>query len=428
MLQFAARIDQVNLVLIAVQVTQQLTPSRPFVETEVSRAVALLSALGEKKAQLGPGPAAMVALEIASLRLKLGDVDAPKRALGDVKPTIDDLEGEGAEAIIAGTYFRVAAEYHKVVGPPTAFFDNALQFLSHVAWDSLPRASAEALAVDIALAALVGDKIFDFGALVSHPILALLDGSTGAADSAAAASASSSSSAAGGGGGGGGGRRGGAAAADDDGAEEEGAVDVLAMASHGTYGWLKALIFVFQRGDIDGFNALFATHAAAIRAHAVLAAATDVLKEKVTLLGLVELLARRPSSERTVRFDEIVAATHLELGQVEWLLMRGMSLGLLEGSIDEVEQVVRITSVKVRRERKGDMGEGRRGEGRGGEREAITSTSLLRFAATDPDAGTDQGATHAGGRVEDQRPPVAHLRRDAHAGTPRVEERGEEEE
>ena len=33
--------------------------------------------------------------------------------------------------------------------------------------------------------------------------------------------------------------------------------------------------------------------------------------------------------------------------QVEWVLMRAMSLGLLEGEIDEVEQKVEITFIKV---------------------------------------------------------------------------------
>ncbi len=33
--------------------------------------------------------------------------------------------------------------------------------------------------------------------------------------------------------------------------------------------------------------------------------------------------------------------------QIEWLVMRAMSLGLLKGSVDEVDQVVHVSHVKV---------------------------------------------------------------------------------
>jgi 26S proteasome regulatory subunit N9 len=54
---------------------------------------------------------------------------------------------------------------------------------------------------------------------------------------------------------------------------------------------------------------------------------------------------------------EAIATPHLNLRnlhqqhcatQVEWMLMRAMSLGLLRGSIDEVESTVNVTWVQPR--------------------------------------------------------------------------------
>jgi len=73
----------------------------------------------------------------------------------------------------------------------------------------------------------------------------------------------------------------------------------------------------------------------------------EQVKQKVTLLCLMNLAAELPATERTISFAAITARTQLPTTEVEWLLMRAMSLGLVKGSIDEVDQVVEISYVKV---------------------------------------------------------------------------------
>lgn len=77
----------------------------------------------------------------------------------------------------------------------------------------------------------------------------------------------------------------------------------------------------------------------------------EQVKQKVTLLCLMNLAAELPATERTIPFAAITARTQLPTTEVEWLLMRAMSLGLVKGTIDEVDQVVEISYVKVRRSR-----------------------------------------------------------------------------
>lgn len=63
---------------------------------------------------------------------------------------------------------------------------------------------------------------------------------------------------------------------------------------------------------------------------------------------VMELASQRPASDRSIPFRDIASATRLPIDQVEWLLMRAMSLGLVRGVIDELDQVVHISFIKVR--------------------------------------------------------------------------------
>ncbi len=72
------------------------------------------------------------------------------------------------------------------------------------------------------------------------------------------------------------------------------------------------------------------------------------MKQKVALLAVMQLAARRPAAERSIPFAVVAAATRLPLDQVEWLLMRAMSLELLRGVIDDVDAVVHVSWIRVR--------------------------------------------------------------------------------
>ena len=62
----------------------------------------------------------------------------------------------------------------------------------------------------------------------------------------------------------------------------------------------------------------------------------------------MELVFRRGSTNRRLPFSEIATATGLPLDDVERLAMKALSLGLVRGSIDEVEKVFAVTWVQPR--------------------------------------------------------------------------------
>jgi 26S proteasome regulatory subunit N9 len=111
--------------------------------------------------------------------------------------------------------------------------------------------------------------------------------------------------------------------------------------------WLSDLLHAFSKGDIDKFNAVIASNAAEFDAQPALATKRESIKEKIALLALMVLVFQRPSHERNISFAEIADVTRLPVDQVEWLVMRALSLGLIKGSIDQVDAIVRVSWVQV---------------------------------------------------------------------------------
>jgi 26S proteasome regulatory subunit N9 len=142
---------------------------------EVDSAVAFLtSRLLDKRGRLGEEAYLVAAMEVTSLKLRkaaalAGDapaltalLEAAKAELAAGRALLEALP-EGADPVAHAAYHRTAAEYHKLRGPAAAFYTEALAWLAHVPLDALPTAVKAELAVDIALAALVGEGVYNFG-------------------------------------------------------------------------------------------------------------------------------------------------------------------------------------------------------------------------------------------------------------------------
>ena len=91
-----------------------------------------------------------------------------------------------------------------------------------------------------------------------------------------------------------------------------------------------------------------AAHRAQYDAQPALVASAGAIKEKITLLAVMELAERKPPAERSLTFSEVAAEIRLPTDQVEWVLMRAFSLGLLRGTIDQIEAVAHVSYVKPR--------------------------------------------------------------------------------
>lgn len=268
--------------------------------------------------KMEPDAVLCLEMDIVLLLLQTSEIEKAKAKLEEYQSTIDSKKT--SEAVAFSKYFRALAEYKKVtssqsptfsamsaqvtsftspfpllpycqqiVGPAHEFYSAGIQFLSYAALEDLRGDEKHILARDMAIAALSGEGIFHFGEVLATPILGSLAGT----------------------------------------ADE----------------WLQHLVMAINSGDVTQFTA-GVTHYAA--QYATLAPFHEDIRWKALLLSLITLVFERPSHSRIVSFQDISARLQVPLDQVEWVVMKGMALGLIKGSIDEVAQSVQVTWIQPR--------------------------------------------------------------------------------
>ena len=202
-------------------------------------------------------------------------------------------------AIVHSAHYETAMTYYKVLGPPESFYDQAMSYLNYAPlpqkredYDEEKTKYYHQLAVDLCLAALTGEGVYNLGQVVSTPVLAILEGTP-----------------------------------------EQ---------------WLVEMLKACAKGDVLDFQKLTQQYADPIAKQPALVHRANAVQEKLTLLALVNLIFEKHSSERTLGFPEIAERLHVPLEQVEWVVMRAFSLHLMEGSMDQVDQTVSVTWVLPR--------------------------------------------------------------------------------
>jgi 26S proteasome regulatory subunit N9 len=229
--------------------------------------------------------------------------------ISSVKKLIDVLRVEhdalpsGAESVVHAAFFKLLADFYMLSGPAEKFFDNALLYLAHKPLDKIGGAEQRALAFDLCLASLVGENIYNFGQLLSHDILAALR--------------------------------------DDDG-------DAAVDDGDDSKAWVVELLGAFNRGDIADYDRIVGANEAALASLATLVRNKGLMKRKIQTLALMELVFKRPRDERVLSFADISAETKVPLDAVELLVIKALSLKLIRGTIDQVDQIVTVTWVQPR--------------------------------------------------------------------------------
>mmetsp|Transcript_17557 Transcript_17557/g.30125 ORF Transcript_17557/g.30125 Transcript_17557/m.30125 type:complete len:387 (-) Transcript_17557:300-1460(-) len=283
---FASRINLLKLAQFAVHATRSL----PNAAAMIQFLQGVVVTLDEMKLSKSVEPMLFVRMHIAQHHVETG-------ALSEAKPILDagqeQLQGlSSVDPSVSAAVFYVSSLLSKAQADFAGFYKNSLMYLSYVASDTLPADFKLRLAVDVSLAALLGEHVYSFGQLLQHPIIKVLD------DSA--------------------------------------------------YAWLHEVLTAFNAGDLPAYDVLCAKYAAQLNAQPALVANERRLREKITLMCLLELVSSLPAEERTIPLATIAQRTKLEVDGVEFLLMKALSLHLLEGTVDQVASIASITWVVPR--------------------------------------------------------------------------------
>lgn len=248
-------------------------------------AIAFLETVCEKvKTEL---PAYVLArMETGHCRLLSGDWEGAKATVEECAKILDTLAG--VDPVIHASFYIVASDYDKAKGNYASFYKNSLLYLACINLDDVAPAEKLQRAYDLGLAALLGETIYNFGELMLHPILECIKGTP--------------------------------------------------------HEWLGHLLMAFNSGNIDQFNAMNKE----IQKMPLLVQNAAFLQQKICLMALIESVFNRPAGKRVLSFEDISKETRVSADEVEHLVMKALSLGLIKGSLDQIDGQVRVEWVQPR--------------------------------------------------------------------------------
>ncbi|CAG8573312.1 538_t:CDS:2 [Ambispora leptoticha] len=224
-------------------VTLGLSAAKQY--TDYNAALAFLTSLVEKVDTPQTQDAYVHAvMETAYFKLLLRDLEGTKTAMDQCEKILDTFDS--VETVIHASFYRVCADFYKAKAEYAEYYKNALLYLACINLENLTTEDKVERAYDLAISALLGDTIYNFGEL---PLL-----------------------------------------------QES----------------------------------------------------IDFLRQKICLMSLIEAVFKRSSDNRTIPFGDIAAETRLRVDEVEYLVMKALSLKLLRGSIDQVSEVVVVNWVQPR--------------------------------------------------------------------------------
>ena len=221
---------------------------------------------------------------VAEVKLRLEDLDGARKDLDKAESILDTFDS--VETEVHAAFYKTNASQYQAKQDFAAYYKNALLYLACVDLKSLGNEESRIRAYDLSVAALVSDSIYNFGELLLHPIL-----------------------------------------------------DFLKKSEHD---WLRELLFAYNRGDLAAYHTLVSnlTKIPLLKEH------EQFLLQKISLSALTEAVFRRPPHDRAMTFAQIEFETRVPHDEIELLIMRALSLGLLKGKIDQVDEVARITWVQ----------------------------------------------------------------------------------
>ena len=268
--------------------------SRQF--TDLEEAIRFLE--GAKGRLVGKQDATFICqIAQAEKRLQLGQHHDSFEILNQVKQDIEALSDVDPKVLAHlsrtfATYYRRKEDYEN-------FYKSSLQFLAYTPASELSQQEKKDWSIKLGMAILLGKNIYNIMELLDKEILQSLIGTD--------------------------------------------------------FEWLHVLLQALGRGHISEFEAAINAHHEYITRFPNIMKELSSLQQKVRIISFLELLFEVDKDDRSLKFDRIAAHCKLDKPDVELLLMKALSLQLIRGNIDEVEEVIHVDWILPRYLSKGHL-------------------------------------------------------------------------
>lgn len=125
--------------------------------------------LKEQKLPRSEQPLLFLKMHIAQQKLEMGAVQDCKVMVEEARTELDSLAD--VDPSVSAAVYYVSSLYYKFKKDYAEFYRSSMMYLAFISSDSLSYDFKLPLAVDISLAALLGEGIYNFAQLLMHPII-----------------------------------------------------------------------------------------------------------------------------------------------------------------------------------------------------------------------------------------------------------------
>ncbi|KAI3403723.2 SNX41 [Candida oxycetoniae] len=231
-------------------------------------------------------------LQISRFHLLLNQLDEAELILTKLEKTKFQELNNDLNAKTNAAYYLAKCELYKILQNYNEFYKNGLLYLSSTM--TLSQEEKIKLCYELCIAALLSDKVYNFGELRLHDILNEIS------------------------------------------------------TPESQYNWLYNLIQNLNSGNIKEYNHWLAI---AFEKSPFLTTHKTFLNQKIIIMALLELISIKSAStsmDKTLTFQEISQFTETDLNDVELLIIKCFSLGLIQGYINQIDQVLIVTWLQPR--------------------------------------------------------------------------------
>lgn len=188
------------------------------------------------------------------------------------------------DARVNSSLYSAKAALSKVKGDYNGYYYNSLLFLACVS-DLEALSHKSEIVKDICISGLLGDKIYNFGEIIMHDIMNYLQ-----------------------------------------------------------VPWIKQLLLALNSGDLKMYNEVLGE----AKAEPEIQSNLPFLNQKMCIMGFIEMVFN--SNKKTLTYAEVIKAVPLlaSASEVEHLVMKCLSLGLIKGCLAQVDNTIEVTWIQPR--------------------------------------------------------------------------------